>query len=509
MTWRATQLALFALGIAVGIAILDRHLVGVFHDDATYVILAKSLATGEGYRYLNIPGTPVANHFPPGYPALLAIAWRIVPDFPANVVVFKLINVVCLALTAVLVARLVRDRIAADGHWAVASGAITAVSVPLLVLVTMVLSEPLFLVLLLAALVLAERLVSGTVSLHWALVVGIMVAATTLVRAHGIVLLPAIGIALALRGRWREAGVVVAGAALLLVPWQVWSSTNASELPAPLAGNYGSYVSWWVRGYREMGASMIPETVSRTVPEAGAMMAALFSPVRGAIAHAITKLALVVVLLVGAVALRRTMPVTLLFLAGYAAIVVVWPFAPSRFVWGVWPLLVVVVVGSACATTVGLRAGRALPRLAAAAALLWIITGFAAYEWRAIRGAWWSSIPRAGSARIASAVNWTRDNTATSDLLAADDEGAIYLYTGRQAVPVASFTTAHYLRERSPAVEAAEGLAPLIDLYPIRTVLVGSRRTLDAATVLTAPPSPRLAPRESFAGGASFTVIAP
>ncbi|MBC7897587.1 MAG: hypothetical protein H7066_19360, partial [Cytophagaceae bacterium] len=36
--------------------------VGVFQDDGIYVVLAKSLATGEGYRFLQMPGAPNATH---------------------------------------------------------------------------------------------------------------------------------------------------------------------------------------------------------------------------------------------------------------------------------------------------------------------------------------------------------------------------------------------------------------------------------------------------------------
>ena len=119
------------LALAVGVAVLDDSHVGVFHDDAMYVILAKSLATGQGYRYLNLPGAPVATHFPPGYPALLSLVWRLAPDFPANVALFKLLNAAFLCASAMLVAQLVRERMGSE-RWAAGVGVVSAVSVPLL-----------------------------------------------------------------------------------------------------------------------------------------------------------------------------------------------------------------------------------------------------------------------------------------------------------------------------------------------------------------------------------------
>jgi len=71
--------------------------VGAYEDDAIYTLLAKALATGDGYRMINLPGSPHATHYPPGYPFFLSLLWRIAPDFPDNVVVFKFANAVLLA----------------------------------------------------------------------------------------------------------------------------------------------------------------------------------------------------------------------------------------------------------------------------------------------------------------------------------------------------------------------------------------------------------------------------
>src|SRR4029079_2897597 len=71
----------------------------------------KSLATGHGYRWLNLPGTPPAPHFPPGYPAVLALLWQLAPAFPANVVLFKLANALFMAVAAAATFSLSRKRL--------------------------------------------------------------------------------------------------------------------------------------------------------------------------------------------------------------------------------------------------------------------------------------------------------------------------------------------------------------------------------------------------------------
>jgi len=91
--WFPLALVLVAgLGLATGLAIVDALPVGVVADDAFYVILARSLATGQGYHALNLPGHPAGTHFPPGYPALLALLSLVAPAFPGNIAVFKAFN---------------------------------------------------------------------------------------------------------------------------------------------------------------------------------------------------------------------------------------------------------------------------------------------------------------------------------------------------------------------------------------------------------------------------------
>src|ERR1700704_4822821 len=161
--WPMALIGVAALGFAMGVLIIDGAPVGVFADDAFYVMLARSVAEGQGFRFLNLPGSPAATHFPPGYPLVLATLWRMAPTFPANLIVFKAFNAVCLAVIALGVARYARVRL---GHarLAIAAGVVTAVSMPLLILGSMLLSELFFLALLVLLLPQVERVTESPVS---------------------------------------------------------------------------------------------------------------------------------------------------------------------------------------------------------------------------------------------------------------------------------------------------------------------------------------------------------
>jgi hypothetical protein len=235
------------------------------------------------------------------------------------------------------------------------------------------------------------------------------------------------------------------------------------------------------------------------------MLSVLFSPVRTDAARSATLAALAALTVAGVVAMRRRMPVTLLFLAGYLFIVLIWPFQTARFVWTVWPLLLAVVVAGGW-SAIARRSWRLPIRIVLAAALAWVSVGYGKYELRGIRGAWWSSIGRANAPRLATTVQWVATHTAPDEVVASEYEGAVWLYTGRRALPIIPLTPAQYLRDYSAKENVREGLEPLLDAYPVRTVVVGTGKAYEAATFLSTKQPHRLQLRERFAGGAAFTV---
>ncbi|MEP6495805.1 MAG: hypothetical protein ABJF01_24190 [bacterium] len=513
--WRIAVVCVGAVALVTGIAIIDALPVGVFHDDAMYVILARSLASGHGYRYLNLPGAPVATQHPPGYPALLALVSMFVPAFPANIVAFKTLNALLAAASTVLVVLFARAR-ALDPVPAIALGVASAVSIPLLLLSSMVLSEPLFFLLVVALLFAIERFVERQNGSWRPMAIGIGIAACALVRLNGIALLPATLVILAFKRRWRDAGIVTLATVVALLPWQVMVATHTGVLPAPLRGDYESASSWWLRGLHAHGPHVVIETIRKVVAEGAGMFGVLFSAMRGDLAHSITLVALATLSIAAVAAIRSRLPVTLLFLCGYLGIVVVWPYAPSRFLWAIWPLFLLLFTAGANWAWRGIAARRirasdtrgTVARYAVLVAFAWVVVGYAEYEQRGLRDRWWSSASRSNAGRVAAAVAWVHDNTSLNDLVASEDEGAVYLYTGRHAVPIRSLAPDAYLRD-IPASEAArDGLQPILAAYPVRVVIAGSRQTAETADVLIVSTPALLGSAIDFPGGVAYRVIA-
>ncbi len=54
-------------------AVMNPGVIGIFHDDGIYTVLAKSLADGAGYRLVSLPSSPVQLKYPVLYSSVLAV----------------------------------------------------------------------------------------------------------------------------------------------------------------------------------------------------------------------------------------------------------------------------------------------------------------------------------------------------------------------------------------------------------------------------------------------------
>jgi len=471
--WVPILLALVAFMYAV--SAIEPLPVGVFQDDGMYVVLAKSLATGEGYRYLNIPGTPNATHYPPLYPAFLALLWKVGPAFPGNIVVFKFANAVLTALAAALVFLFARRRVRLEIlPAALATVAFTACA-PVVLLTVMVLSEPLFLVGLLLALFAAERVADEPTARH-ALVAGAAAGLLALVRTLGVVVVPATVLVLAWRRQWKAAALMVGAALLVMLPWQLWVSANADALPAVLQGKYGSYTGWLADGFRDGGLPWLARLVWFNLYQLSAQGWATVTvesmpPIRW-----VATAALIALFGLGWYQLVRRTPVTAWMVAGYLTLVVAWPFVPARFVFGIWPLVGFVFV-LAIQRILGLRASRRWAPVAwtAAAAVFLLSVGYVRYNYRGTTRGWWTQLQRLSSDRSIPIAEWVEANTSPNDVLMADDELLLHLYTGRLAIPASTFTPQEHMQPQG-AEASTRAMRDLLRSYRVDYVLASSQQ---------------------------------
>src|ERR687898_1153380 len=57
------------------------NIIGLFHDDGIYAVVAKALSEGSGYRIISLPGDPYQTKYPFLYSYLLSWAWSLNSQF--------------------------------------------------------------------------------------------------------------------------------------------------------------------------------------------------------------------------------------------------------------------------------------------------------------------------------------------------------------------------------------------------------------------------------------------
>ena len=478
---RRTAMATVTIAILLGLFAMNDVPIGVFQDDGHYLILARALAHGDGFRYMNLPGAPSATHFPPGYPLLLAPLWWLAPAFPGNVALFKLLNVALLPLAALGVRALARH---VGGLSVLAASVLAVVSlatVPVLFLNGLLFSETIFIAALCGLLVAAERLSDASDASWWlALGVGVGVGALAMLRTLGVAVLPGLLAVLLWRRRYADALLVLAGALVVLLPWQWWTSEHARDVPAAIAGAYGGYSSWLVDAWRDGGFSFVRAVVGENLH--GLLMPlTLFGLIEAPAAlQAVAGTALIVLAGAGVVHLWPRAKVTTLLFIPYGALLLLWPFPPDRFLWPLWPIvLVFIVVGT---TTLGAPSVNSRVRFGARLAAAALAALFVVWHVRTWPGRSWEDLER-GNARVGYAAARVAAALPRDGLVASDQDAMVHLYAGRPAVPLVALTAVQHVRDRSDAEVAAQ-VAGVLDAYHPRWVLVVQRESLRGVQLL-------------------------
>lgn len=213
---------------------------GRHNDSVFYHNAAHALAQGQGY--LDQFGRVTA-HWPPAYPATLALVYK---AFGWHVWAANALNIALAALTVVLAYVIARRLF--DQRAAYVGALVLALFPGQLFFSTLTMTETMFgfaflLVLLLTLLWTVER--RG----RWwqALVIGLLVGVTALVRSEGIFLAPVLAAIWALTARpWRavvgHGALLAAGVVLALTPWTVRNAVQLHDF-IPLRAHVGSAVA--------------------------------------------------------------------------------------------------------------------------------------------------------------------------------------------------------------------------------------------------------------------------
>jgi hypothetical protein len=269
----AACLAAFVVAVLTYVLRLD-DVCGLYVDDAWYVLLAKALATGQGYTLINAPTPGIFfTVYPPAHPWVLSWVFRIAPRFPENVWLIKSVAIVAMIFTGLLTFRYFRRY--RDLPFGIAFGlGLTTVLNPAFVFLatSTAMSECLFTLIQMATIIAIERAVrlrSGSAAYRAVAVGAVFAAFAFLTRSIGIALIPATFVYL-LKERMRRPALVFAlVVAVITGPWFLYSRAHQATPEQQAEMNdyvvYDYSTHFWLRmaGHTTFGEAGVAELPGR------------------------------------------------------------------------------------------------------------------------------------------------------------------------------------------------------------------------------------------------------
>jgi hypothetical protein len=228
-------------------------LFGAYHDDTLYFSAAKALAEGDGNVLPNLPESPAQTKYPPLYPLLLSLVWRVQPHFPDNLTLAWALNL-SFGLVLVLASVGVLRRLGSTRREALGLAAVLALNPYTILWTNLLLSDVLFAALTLLAVLAADCAVrrrEGPFWGWWAAAVLLAWLATS-TRTLGVAVLGGLFV-FAIVNRKYLAGMATC-LGLLPLAWRLvaaGSSAGASTPSGAVSGfeqtwlYYTNYIAFW------------------------------------------------------------------------------------------------------------------------------------------------------------------------------------------------------------------------------------------------------------------------
>jgi hypothetical protein len=467
---------------------------GASHDDAVYFSSAKALAQGRGYIIPSLPGSPPDTKEPVLYPWLLSWVWRCCPSFPANIVPAAWMTAFfgCWFLMAAF--QLLR-KLRGVGDWpAFVMVTLCAFQAHFLLFSGFLMSDLPFAALALTAALAGDAAGRATGRLGLAVITGTLAGLSVMTRSVGVAVVAGILAAALCRRAYRQAAAVCLGSAPFVFAWFWGSRTSlavaqgggASTLPGwqRTLLCYTSYVKFWrlcvprFSVFLQMLNGNLKVLVQAPSIYFLEPTLKIWNPF---IAYSIGAIvsAGVVAGIVRQARSQEWKPIHFIFVF-YSAVILSWPYQTlyrflllflPLFYAGLWlegkRLVRMLLAGLRDGCTAGERvlAGVVLTGVA-------ILAGIAAWNYR------YGDRPQLSAmgeqrARLmrekGGAYQWIRQNTDPEARVVAYEDPSLYLYTGRQAVPPITLSTAYLLTGDRNVLERE--LAHLTDT----AVAVGAR----------------------------------
>jgi len=466
--WLFSLIGALLIFLAVYLLRLDR-VAGLFVDDAVYVLLAKSLATGQGYQLINAPVPGILPIYPPVFPSLLSVVYRAFPQFPDNVWLLKSVSVAAMAGVGWASFRhLTRDR----GWPRLPSliSALTMTMIPVLVYfaTSTVMSECVFALLqLLVVLAIEAGVRKESGGWRYILLGAALAAAAFLTRSIGMGVIAAGGVYLLKERRWKLALVFAAAVILFAGPWTTYTRLHKPTAEQRALGYI--VIDYTTQFWQRRAGNISSGTIHpRELPDrfwsnatkiAGANVAMLLTPTffrssklsgeeifeRADSTRSFSYFLSLLIIIGIAVNARRRIALADLVVAFTLLITIAWPWDTFRFVMPLAPFLLFYLfdalrrIWELVRPKVQLQPGPSWTTVMTFASLLLALYLFDHVSYLRQR----SDLSRAEYLpwqaifdEHRAALDWIRERTPEDAVIASDNSAMVYIYTGRKSVAI-------------------------------------------------------------------------
>jgi len=221
----------------------NKEVLGLFHDDGIYAVVAKSLSDGSGYRIISLPTAPDQTKYPFFYSYILSLLWSLYPKFPDNIGLLKAANAGFLAAVFVLSYLFYRRHVAEEESESLLFAVLVSINPAVFSFTDFTVSDILLLLLSLSAFVTVDVSVHSKPRLDSVVLLAVIVALACLARSAAVPLALAGAVHFTWSKRYRDLTLYICLVLLFLIPWGLWVITRSSHAVSSLLRYYVSYSS--------------------------------------------------------------------------------------------------------------------------------------------------------------------------------------------------------------------------------------------------------------------------
>lgn len=211
-------LAIIFFVVACSLVLNDRF---NWFDDSYYIMLAKALATGQGYYDINLPKPELHKLFPPGLSVFLTLPSLFNFDLKTSIIIFKIMLIFCAAGALLTFSHLAKQEGYKEPNITYAI-VISATSITMVGHTSRVASEMLFIFLSILALICLNYYKDSANKISpYLFLSALLIVSCILTRSIGIFLLPAIFLSWIIRREFLKITLLFSLVIILMSPWVI------------------------------------------------------------------------------------------------------------------------------------------------------------------------------------------------------------------------------------------------------------------------------------------------